>query len=105
MNRITRAIGIETSKLAARALTADESAALSRALNMSFEEYCVLQELKSLAFSERRFNLEEAETLYGILGGIPEHFNRQPIAAKIVCTQIFMELLTIARKGLTTHGG
>jgi hypothetical protein len=60
---------------------------------MELGEYAKFQELKSHAFAMGKLTQEEAQTIYGLLGETPAHFNRQSIEVKVVLTQIFKELL------------
>ena len=62
-------------------------------LDLTFKEYCRFQELKSLAAVEGALTLEEAQTVYTLLGVTPECFNRQDYAVKAVLTLLFARLL------------
>jgi len=42
---------------------------------------------------EGQLTLDEAQSVYSLLGETPDHFNRQPVEVKSVLTQIFGELL------------
>ncbi len=65
----------------------------STKLDMNFEEYVRFQELKSLAVIEGVLTLEEGQTIYSLLGNIPDDFNSQDYAVKAVLTKVFLELL------------
>lgn len=67
-------------------------------LDMDMEEYCKFQELKSESFLNKLLTLDEAQYVYNLLGEIPDTFNSQTIAVKIVLTQLFQELLGIKIK-------
>lgn len=66
---------------------------LSSKLDMSFEEYCKFQELKSLAVASGVLSLEEGQVVYALLGSIPDDFNNADVATKIVLTKLFAQLL------------
>lgn len=97
MNRVTAAIEKTKLRLEHRIqeglTTPQKVQELHRELDMEPGEFCRFQELKSLAFAEGKLTLEEANTVYELLGETPDHFNKQHVAAKSVLTQIFGELL------------
>ena len=96
MNRITNAIDKLNQAIPeriAQGLTTQENIdELHKTLDMSFEEYCKFQDLKSV-YAGSSLTMDEAQTVYGFLGNTVEHFNAQPIAVKSVLTQLFMELI------------
>lgn len=92
LNRITLGIDKVNKTIADKALTPEKLAALSKTLDMEIGEYCRFQELKSAAMGTS-LTAEEAQTVYGYLGTTPDHFNRQPVAAKYVLTTLFQNLL------------
>jgi len=96
MNRTTRAIdklNQTISKRIAQGLTTQKKVdELHKSLNMSFEEYCRFQELKS-AYTGSLLTIDEAQTIYKFLGNSVEYFNAQPVSIKSVLTQIFLELM------------
>lgn len=96
-NRITAAIGRTETRIADRLASGQVTQAtlddLHKKNDMALDEYCKFQELKSLAFAQGKITLDEANTLYGFLGEMPETFNSQPLAVKVVLTQFFVELL------------
>lgn len=102
MNRVTAAIEKTKARLEKRLedglVTPEQVQELDRQLDMEPGEYCRFQELKSLAYMEGRLTLDEANTVYSILGETTDHFNSQPVAAKSVLTQIFGELLERRRR-------
>jgi len=63
-------------------------------LDMGLDEYCKLQEMKSIACMDGTLTLDEANTVYGYLGETLEHFNSQPVEVKAVCTKLCAELLS-----------
>lgn len=97
MNRITLAVERMKTQIQQRIekglTTAEAVAKAHKALDMSFEEYCRFQELKSVATTSGVLTLDEAQTIFRYLGVQPETFNKQPIEVKSVLTQLFMELL------------
>jgi len=97
MNRVTAAIQNAKTRIAERLeagiITEDRVAELDKSLNMELGEFCRFQELKSLAHMEGRLTIDEAQSVYSLLGQTPDHFNRQPVEVKSVLTQIFGELL------------
>lgn len=97
MNRVIAAIEKAKariqSRLAEGLVTPERVQELDRGLDMEAGEFCRFQELKSHAMLEGRLTQDEAQTIYGLLGNTPEHFNRQSVEAKSVLTQIFAELL------------
>ena len=62
-------------------------------LDMDFEEYVKFQEVKSLAYAEGKLTLDEANTIYNLLGTRLCTYNSQPIAVKAVLNSVFMELM------------
>ncbi len=93
MNRIISAIEKQKSAIIAKGLSVEKIDELYKALDMSMVEYVRFQEAKSLAFIDGRLSLEEANCVYAYLGSTPDHFNKQPLAVKIVLTKLFSELL------------
>jgi len=96
MNRITNAIDklnrVIPERIAQGLTTQKKVDELHEALDMSLEEYCKFQEIKS-AYSGSLLTLDEAQTVYGFLGNSVEHFNAQSITVKSVLTQLFSELI------------
>lgn len=97
MNRVTAMIQRQEKRCADRLaqgiITQAQVEKLHKELDMDMHEYCRFQELKSLAFAEGKLSLEEAETIYGFLGTVPEDFNKHSVGVKATLTQIFSELL------------
>jgi len=97
MNRVTAAIARQEANIQARTekglVDAAALARLDRTMDMELGEFARFQELKSIAMLEGRLTQDEAQAIYGYLGETTEHFNRQPLAVKVVLTQIFSELL------------
>jgi hypothetical protein len=98
VNRVTNAIALITARvdtLKAKGTLTDESIAQkSKGLDMSMEEFCHFQNLKS-ALMGSKITEDEAQTVYGILGTTPDHFNSQPYVIKIVITKMYAELMGI----------
>lgn len=96
MNRITLAVEKVKTQIQQRIetglTTAEAVAKTHKELDMSFEEFCRFQELKSVATASGIFTLDEGQTIFRYLGGQPETFNKQPIEVKYVLTKLFMEL-------------
>lgn len=66
---------------------------LSERLDVSPEEHCAWQEVKSLAVASGKISLEVASDLFEIIGGTPATFNKRSLAQKIVVTRIMAVLL------------
>ena len=96
MNRITTSIQKTRTMIEKKNLDQTKLDTLSQQLNMSWEEYVMLQERKSLACASGRLSLEEAQVVYAYLGESVETFNAQPLEVKIVLTQLLQELLRAA---------
>lgn len=90
-NRIQSAISVCEIKV--KQLAAEKVVNLGKQLDIQFDEFVKFQELKSVASIDGTLTLDEAQTVYGYLGNTPEHFNRQPVAVKVVLTQLLAELL------------
>jgi hypothetical protein len=74
--------------------TAEAVEGTNKALDMEFDEYVRFQEIKSLAVADGTLSLDEGMTIYNYLGESgPEKFNKAPVAAKVVLTNLFAELL------------
>ena len=97
MNRITLSIEKTQTLLSARIasgeLTQEKVDAMQKGSDMELVEYCKFQELKSLASMDGRLGLEEAQTVYSLLGNTPEHFNKQSAAVKYVLSLLFVKLM------------
>lgn len=92
MNRILNGIAKANAAIAAKALTPEKIATMTKQMDMELDEYCRFQTLKSAAMGTK-LTLDEAQTIYGFLGNTPEHFNQQPLAVKWVLTEVFASLL------------
>jgi hypothetical protein len=90
-NRIHLAINRATKLLESE--DAQKLKDLSKKLDMTIQEHSRSQELKSLAQAEGKLTLDEATTVFNILGGNPSHFNSQSLAAKFTVTNLIRELL------------
>lgn len=66
---------------------------MNKNLDMDTFEYVRFQELKSIASQDGRLSLDEAQTIYAMIGNCPSTFNELPVAAKVVLTQVFAVLL------------
>lgn len=92
-NRILAGIERAEKAIADKKLSAAKIEEMRKTMDMAFDEYCRFQELKSLASTTGRLTLDEAQTVYGFLGNVPEHFNEQPLAVKYTLTSVFQSLL------------
>ena len=95
MNRIINGIAAAQQRIDSKALTPEKIAETSKAMNMDLEEYCMFQELKSLASQAGPLTLEEAQTIYCYLGESLETFNGQSLAVKYTLTNVFQSLLKL----------
>lgn len=78
----------------AQGLTTQEQVdELSRTLDMDMTMYCDFQNRKSIASMDGRLSLEEAQTIYSLIGETPSKFNSLPIHTKYVLTQVYATLL------------
>ena len=97
MNRILNSVNRMRDQIAERiaqgVTTKQKVEATRKALDMDVEEFCMFQELKSTNFLQGVLTLDEAQTVYNLLGGTISHFNGQEVAVKVVLTQMFRELL------------
>lgn len=89
-NRISEAITKIQFMLTAKGLPLDHDASF---LDMSMEEFCKFQELKSIAVSSGVLSVDEGMTMYKLMGELPSVFNSQPYAEKAALTKVFEELL------------
>lgn len=92
MNRILSWIERAKTAIQAKALPPEKLAELHKGLDMPVDEYCHFQTLKSAAVGTK-LTLDEAQTIYDLLGNTPEHFNRQPLEIKYALTKVFSELI------------
>ena len=93
MNRISSALAKAKATVENKNLSPEIVKEMSKNLDMDVEEYCRLQELKSIASLDGRLTLEEAQHAYQLLGNTLEHFNGQPLHVKWVLTEVLVELL------------
>jgi hypothetical protein len=73
-------------------VTQEKLKELHKAIDMPLDEYCQFQTTKSAAMGTN-ISLEEAQTIYHYLGESPDTFNNQPLAIKVVLTQVWKEML------------
>lgn len=66
----------------------------SRLLDLSTEEHAIFQNQKSLAQQSGVLTLDEANTVYQLLGGTNTVFNKQPVHVKYVLTKLLSELIS-----------
>ena len=71
---------------------------LSESLDMSFDEWHSLQNLKSV-YVGNGITSEAAQEVYHLLGSGPDHVNGLSLATKIVLTQVHKSLLERSMKG------
>jgi len=92
-NRITSSITRTREMIESSDTTEATRTALHTKLDMTTEEYVRLHELKSLAQAQGELTLDEAMTVYNLMGETPSVFNAQPLAEKMVLTNLLRELL------------
>ena len=80
--------------------TPDRIEEARKGFDMSLDEWTRFQDLKSEAQQAGLITLEEANSIYRYLGSLPDSFNDQPVAVKVVLTSFFNELLTLKIKGI-----
>ena len=103
VNRIVAAIDAMDKRLAVRLDSAADieserakQALMNQKMNIEFDEYCVFQDKKSQAQAAGILTCDEAMTIYRILGGGPEDFNKATLAQKVIVNQIVAELMRAA---------
>lgn len=94
-NKIINGIAEMEALIARSSVSGETKAKLSKELDLSFKDFCEFQTLKS-AFIGDKLTMEEAQTIYNLLGTAPEHFNKQPPPVKICLTHTFAMLLKSA---------
>jgi hypothetical protein len=93
MNRIqvaidSRRVQIEAARAAGKDLTrADEAA------KIDLDELVAFQNKQAAIHATGVLSLEEAQLIYATLGQTPDHFNQQPLEARIVVLQLMAEVL------------
>ena len=92
VNRIALALTRVKDQIESSGKTTEDLEALSKSLDLRHDEHARFQTLKSQVMGQI-LTLEEATTLYSLLGGAPSVFNDQPIHVKVVLTKTFAELL------------
>lgn len=65
----------------------------SDGMNMSFTEWTLFQNTKSLAHASGVLQHDEATTVHAALGSSPEEFNSNDVATKVIMTKLFEQLL------------
>lgn len=90
-NRIAAAIRMMEPRVAGLAKETRDK--MDKSTNMSILEHAMFQERKSLLFAEGKINLDEANTIYALLGNTVSVFNKQSLAAKVILTKVFSEML------------
>lgn len=97
MNRVLNAIAMAEKnlreQLGSGKLTQAIVTRLGEVSDMSHGEWTLFQDMKSQAHAAGILSLEEAQTIYGYLGGTPATFNRQSTSVKLTLTKLFTELL------------
>ena len=97
MNRIMNRIATLQTRLDKVAAEDPEAhARMDAATTFETDEVLSLQNLKSLACQNGTLTLEEGMTIYGLLGGetcMPDHVNRQNLAARHTLLVVLAELL------------
>ena len=96
-NRITDGIAKAKETIEARIAqgftTKEKVEALGKELDMDMGMYCDFQNRKSIASMDGRLSLEEAQSIYALIGETPCKFNSLPTHAKVVLTQVYSSLL------------
>ena len=95
MNRIQNAIDEMSKRL--KAIPLEKRNKLDNDLQEDFLALIAYQKAQSEAFASGKLRLNEAQTLYHIYGcecPTPESWAKQPLAARIVATQVAGELLS-----------
>jgi hypothetical protein len=93
MNRIINGVAVAQQRIDSKGLSSEKILETSRAMDMDLEEYCMFQELKSLASTTGVLTLDEAQTIYCYLGESLDTFNGQSLAVKYTLTNVFQSLL------------
>lgn len=94
MNRIQQAIDEMKKRL--KVISLEKRNKLNNDLQEDFSSLVAYQQAQSEAFASGKLRLNEAQTLYRIYGcecPTPEGWAKQPLAARIVATQVAGELL------------
>jgi len=96
MNLIETAIkNMETNikeRLASGKTTQEQCDKMHKDLDMPLEDFCLFQEMKSVASMDGTLSLDAAQTVYALLGEVPDTFNNRSLAEKYVLTQLLGEL-------------
>jgi len=90
-NRVLVAIAAAEKIIQDRGLSPARAKAASRALDISLEELQLFQEKKQWAKDRGLITLEEAQTIFALLGYSPETFNAQSIGAKLTITKLMTD--------------
>mgnify|MGYP001442229295 CR=1 FL=1 len=98
MNRITDLI--QTLNGRVEALPQEKQEDLAKTAVFDFEEFVSLQNLKSAAQMSGLLSLDEAQTVYMLLGeGGPDKVNKAPVGTRCALLQLLKELLGAKVKG------
>ncbi|RUP37954.1 MAG: hypothetical protein EKK63_13690 [Acinetobacter sp.] len=96
-NRITEGIAKAKEAIEARVAqgltTKEKVEALGKELDMDMTMYCDFQNRKSIAATDGKLTLEEAQSIYSLIGNTPCTFNSLPTHTKVVLTQVYATLL------------
>lgn len=90
---IARAKELFSSKLQSGEWTQEKIDTLGKDMDMDMEMYCDFQNRKSIAATDGKLTLEEAQTIYSLIGTVPSKFNNLPAHTKVVLTQVYATLL------------
>jgi len=102
MNRIKSAIDRMTQTIKDKGLPQEKLDEMHKSLDMPLEDFCKFQEMKSVASMDGTLSLEEAQTVYALLGETPDTFNGRTLAEKYVLSQLLAELCQRRIKGRQT---
>lgn len=97
-NRILVAFQRTQAQIEGKQLSDEKTAEVSKSLDMTADEHAHLQTVKSCV-TGTLLTLDEANTVYRVLGGTVSVFNSQPLHVKAVITKLQAELLA-ARLGV-----
>lgn len=94
-NRVELAVKAVTVTLRERAFDPATLAKLEATLCMTFGDHSRFQTLKSVAQLKGEITLEEAQSLYILLGNQVSVFNNRSLAVKVAVTKALAELLGV----------
>ena len=96
MNRIEQMITKINGTIKEKKISKDKLKEMNKSLDMSIEEFCKFQSIKSEAYLNGNLSLNESTTVYSLLGETIDTFNGRTFAEKYVLTKLFEELLSLS---------